>query len=98
MARAAARQLGRRYEELNLIVVHMGGGVSVAAHQRGRVVDMFNVKDEGSFAMDRGGGLPINAVINLCFSGKTKAEVKGGSLDLNASGIANLKGATVNIN
>lgn len=76
MARAAARQLGRRYEELNLIVVHMGGGVSVAAHQHGRVVDMFNVKDEGSFAMDRGGGLPINAVINLCFSGKTKAEVK----------------------
>lgn len=76
MARAAARQLGRPYEELNLIVVHMGGGVSVAAHQHGRVVDMFNVKDEGSFAMDRGGSLPVNAVINLCFSGKTKAEVK----------------------
>ena len=76
MARAAARQLGRRYEDLNLIVVHMGGGVSVAAHQRGRVIDMFNVKDEGSFAMDRGGSLPVNAVVNFCFSGKTKAEVK----------------------
>ena len=76
MARAAAKKLGRAYEDLNLIVVHMGGGVSVAAHQKGRVVDMFNVKDEGSFAMDRGGSLPINAVINFCFSGKTKAEVK----------------------
>ena len=76
MARAAARQLGRKYEDLNLIVVHMGGGVSVAAHQKGRVVDMFNDKDEGSFAMDRGGSLPVNAVINFCFSGKTKAEVK----------------------
>ncbi len=76
MARAAAKRLGRPYEDLNLIVVHMGGGVSVAAHQKGRVVDMFNVKDEGSFAMDRGGGLPVNAVINFCFSGRTKAEVK----------------------
>jgi butyrate kinase len=76
MARKAAEQLGKNYEDLNLIVVHMGGGVSVAAHEKGRVVDVFNVKDEGSFSMDRGGSLPINAVINYCFSGKTKAEVK----------------------
>ncbi|MEG2216366.1 MAG: butyrate kinase [Clostridia bacterium] len=75
-ARKAATQLGHAYEEVNLIVVHMGGGVSVAAHQRGRVVDMFNVKDDGSFSIDRGGALPVNAVINLCFSGKTKAEIK----------------------
>jgi len=76
MARRAAKQLGARYEDLNLIVVHMGGGVSVAAHQKGRVVDVNNVKDEGCFSMDRGGSLPVNAVINLCFSGKTKDEVK----------------------
>ena len=76
MARRAAKQLGARYEDLNLIVVHMGGGVSVAAHQKGRVVDVNNVKDEGCFSMDRGGTLPVNAVINLCFSGKTKDEVK----------------------
>ncbi len=76
MARAAAKKLGMAYEQLNLIVVHMGGGVSVAAHRGGRVIDVYNVKDEGSFAMDRGGSLPVNAVINLCFSGKTKAEVK----------------------
>lgn len=76
MARKAAKQLGKNYEDLNLIVVHMGGGVSVAAHEKGRVVDVYNVKDEGSFSMDRGGSLPVNALINFCFSGKTKAEVK----------------------
>ncbi|MBE5900413.1 MAG: butyrate kinase [Lachnospiraceae bacterium] len=76
MARRAAKQLGKAYEELNLIVVHMGGGVSVAAHEHGRVVDVYNVKDEGSFSLDRGGSLPTNALINLCFSGITKKEVK----------------------
>ncbi|MEN6471551.1 MAG: butyrate kinase [Clostridiaceae bacterium] len=75
-ARRAASSLGKAYEELNLIVVHMGGGVSVAAHERGRVVDVYNVRDEGSFAMDRGGSLPTNAVIDFCFSGIGKAEAK----------------------
>ncbi len=76
MARRAAKELGKAYEDLNLIVVHMGGGVSVAAHDHGRVVDVYNVKDEGSFSLDRGGSLPVNALINLCFSGVTKKEVK----------------------
>jgi butyrate kinase len=76
VARSAARKFGKAYEEVNLIVVHMGGGVSVAAHRRGRVVDVFNVKDEGSFSMDRGGSLPVNALVDYCFSGKTKAEIK----------------------
>lgn len=75
-ARRLAAQLGKKYEELNLIVVHLGGGVSVAAHEKGVVVDDFNVKDDGSMGMDRSGALPVNAVINLCYSGKTKAEVK----------------------
>ena len=76
VARSAARQLGKAYEELNLIIVHMGGGVSVAAHRRGRVVDVFNVKDEGSLSMDRGGSLPVNALVDYCFSGRTKAEIR----------------------
>ena len=75
-ARHAAAQLGRAYEEVNLIVAHLGGGVSVAAHSRGRVVDMFNVKDDGAMGMDRGGALPVNAVVNLCISGRSKQEVK----------------------
>jgi len=76
IARKAARQLGKAYEELNLVIAHMGGGVSIAAHRKGRVVDMFNVKDDGSFSMDRGGNLPTTALVNYCFSGKTKEEVK----------------------
>ena len=61
---------------MNLIVCHLGGGVSVGAHQHGRVVDVCNVKDEGSMGMDRGGGLPVNQLINYCFSGKSKDEIK----------------------
>lgn len=76
IARKAARQLGKTYETSRLIVVHLGGGVSVAAHENGQAVDVYNVKDEGAFGMDRGGSLPVNAVINLCFSGVTKKEVK----------------------
>ncbi len=76
IARKAAAQLGRAYEDCNLIVVHLGGGVSVAAHEKGRCVDVYNVKDEGAMGLDRGGSLPVNAVINLCFSGITKKEAK----------------------
>lgn len=75
-ARQAAEQLGKPYEQLNLIVAHLGGGVSVAAHEKGRVVDNYNVKDDGAMGLDRGGALPVNAVIKLCFSGLSQAEVK----------------------
>ncbi len=76
VARKASAQLGKAYEEVNLIVAHMGGGVSVAAHEKGRVIDLFNVKDDGSFSMDRGGALPVNAVVKLCFSGLSQQEIK----------------------
>ncbi len=76
MGRKAAAQLGKKYEECNFIICHLGGGVSTGAHQKGRVVDVCNVRDDGSMGMDRGGGLPVNAVVDYCFSGKTKAEVK----------------------
>ena len=75
-ARKAAEQMGKRYEDVKLIVCHLGGGVSVAAHDHGRVVDVFNVKDEGDMGLDRGGSLPVNALINYCYSGKSKEEVK----------------------
>ncbi len=76
VARKAACRLGRPYEELDLVVAHLGGGVSVAAHEKGRVVDVFNVKDDGSMGVDRAGGVPVNAVIELCFSGKSRQEIK----------------------
>lgn len=76
VARKTAKALGKAYEDVNLIVLHLGGGVSVAAHEKGRVVDNYNVKDDGSMGLDRPGALPVNAVVNLCFSGKTKKEIK----------------------
>lgn len=76
VGRKAARQLGKSYEEARLIVCHLGGGVSVAAHDHGRVVDVFNVKDEGAMGMDRGGGLPVNQLIDYCYAGRSRAEVK----------------------
>lgn len=76
VARKVAGDLGKPYESLNLIIAHMGGGVSVAAHEKGRVVDVYNVKDEGSFSLDRAGGLPVNALVNLCFSGVSKQDLK----------------------
>ncbi|MDD6096973.1 MAG: butyrate kinase [Firmicutes bacterium] len=77
VARKTAEKLGKPYEELNLIVVHLGGGVSVGAHKHGRVVDVNNVKDDGAMGMDRGGALPANALVNLCFQeGMTKKDVK----------------------
>jgi butyrate kinase len=77
VARKTAEKLGKAYEDLNLIVVHLGGGVSVGAHKHGKVVDVNNVKDDGAMGMDRGGALPANALVNLCFQeGMTKADVK----------------------
>ena len=68
--------VGKSYEEARLIVCHLGGGVSVAAHDHGRVVDVFNVKDEGAMGMDRGGGLPVNQLIDYCYAGRSREEVK----------------------
>lgn len=76
IGRRAAAELGKRYEEANLIVCHLGGGVSVGAHKHGKVVDVFSVRDEGSMGLDRPGGLPVNQLIDYCFSGVSKEEVK----------------------
>ncbi|QSX06186.1 butyrate kinase [Sedimentibacter sp. zth1] len=77
VARRAASELSKKYEELNLIVVHLGGGVSVGAHKMGRVVDVNNALDgDGPFSPERSGSLPIGAVVKACFSGKyTQQEI-----------------------
>lgn len=70
-ARRYAAAIGRRYEELNLIVCHLGGGISVAAHEQGRAVDANNALDgEGPFSPERAGTLPAGDLIRLCFSGQ----------------------------
>ena len=74
-ARKAAEQLGKTYPECNFVVAHLGGGVTTAAHQKGRMVEINNVFDEGCFSMDRGGSLPVQQVIDFCFSGLSKTEV-----------------------
>lgn len=71
IARAYAEDTGSDYEDLNLIVAHLGGGISVGAHRKGEVVDVNNALDgEGPFSPERTGGLPAVAVAELCFSGK----------------------------
>ncbi len=71
VAKRYAKETGVNYEDLNLIVVHMGGGVSVGAHRDGKVVDVFNALDgDGAFSPERAGGVPSGELIRLCYSGK----------------------------
>lgn len=77
VARVYADSIGKPYEELNLVVAHLGGGISVGAHRKGLVVDVNNALDgEGPFSPERAGTMPAKAFAELCFSGKyTLAEV-----------------------
>jgi len=71
VARLFASSKGKEYEQMNLIVVHMGGGISVGAHRQGRVVDVNNaLGGDGPFSPERSGGLPSKQLVDLCFSGK----------------------------
>jgi butyrate kinase len=71
VARKAAEKLGKNYEDVNLIVVHMGGGISVGAHKNGRVIDVNNALDgDGPFTPERSGTLPLTQLIDMCYSGK----------------------------
>ncbi len=77
-ARESAKELGIAYENGNFIVAHLGGGISVASHKKGKMIDENNaLNGDGPFSPERAGDLPNIAVINLCFSGKyTKEEIK----------------------
>lgn len=77
VAKRYAKESGKAYEDLNLIVVHMGGGVSVGAHEKGKVIDIFNALDgDGAFSPERAGSVPSGALVKMCFSGKyTEKEV-----------------------
>lgn len=75
IARRYARENGRHYEDLNLIICHMGGGISIAAHRHGRAVDANNGLDgEGPFSPERAGSLPPADLIRLCYSGRYTEE------------------------
>jgi butyrate kinase len=71
VARIYASSVNAKYEDLNLIIAHMGGGVSVGAHEHGHVIDVNNALDgDGPFSPERSGGLPSGQLVELCFSGK----------------------------
>jgi len=78
VARRAAKSMEKEYEDVNAIVAHLGGGISVGAHKKGRVVDVNNALDgEGPFSPERSGGLPVGDLAKMCFSGKyTLDEIK----------------------
>ncbi len=71
VARIYAASTNRKYEDLNLIIAHMGGGVSVGAHKNGKVIDVNNaLNGDGPFSPERSGGLPSGQLVDLCFSGR----------------------------
>lgn len=71
VARRVAKQNGRHYEEVNYIVAHMGGGITVGAHHHGRVIDVNNgLHGEGPFSPERAGTLPVGDLVSLSYSGK----------------------------
>ncbi|MDD4169533.1 MAG: butyrate kinase [Desulfotomaculaceae bacterium] len=70
VARRAAEELGKAYNEINLIVAHLGGGISVGAHSRGRVIDVNDaLAGDGPFTPERSGGLPVGKLVEMCYSG-----------------------------
>ena len=83
VARDYAKSVMREYEDLNLIVVHLGGGITVGAHQKGRVIDVNQGLDgDGPFSPERSGTLPVGQLVEACFSGaytkeKLKRMIKG---------------------
>ncbi|MEN6510868.1 MAG: butyrate kinase [Chloroherpetonaceae bacterium] len=70
VARRYAKEIGKKYEDLNLLVAHLGGGITIGAHHHGRVIDVNNGLDgEGPFSPERSGTLPAGPLAKLCFSG-----------------------------
>ena len=75
VARKTAASFGKRYEDLNMIITHMGGGITIGVHQKGKVIDVNNgLHGEGPFSPERAGTLPTGDLVNLCFSGEYSQE------------------------
>ncbi len=76
--RAAIEKFGKKYDEMNFVVAHLGGGISVAAHKKGRAIDANNaLNGDGPFSPERSGSIPADQLVNTCFSGKyAEAEIK----------------------
>ncbi|MFZ5967499.1 MAG: butyrate kinase [Bacillota bacterium] len=70
VAHRVAKEMGKQVDDLNLVVAHLGGGISVVPMRKGKMVDANNAKEMGPFSPERTGGLPIGDLAKLCFSGK----------------------------
>ncbi len=70
VARKVAEKYGKKYEDLNMVVAHLGGGISVTAHRKGRMIDVNGANDEGPFSPERTGEVPCGDLVRLAFSGK----------------------------
>lgn len=73
-ARRAARDLNKNYQDLNLVVIHLGGGISVSAHYKGRLIDSNCATTDGPFSPERSGSLPTRQLVKMCYSGKYSEE------------------------
>lgn len=90
--RAAAASMGSNYEKVNLIIAHMGGGISVGAHRKGRVIDVNNALDgEGPFSPERSGTLPAGQLLDLVEQGMPLSEIR--ALLTGSGGLASLYGS-----
>lgn len=69
MARKVAAKYGKKYEDMNFLVVHLGGGISVNAHEKGCIVDVIT-DDGGPFSPERAGSIPLSYVVDMCYSGE----------------------------
>ncbi len=78
VSRRFAQSIEKKYEDINLIVAHLGGGISVGAHRKGRIIDVNNALDGfGPFSPERAGTVPAGRLIDICFSGNyTESEVR----------------------
>lgn len=70
VARRAAAELGKSYDSVDLIVVHLGSGISVSAHRSGRMIDVSNALEGGPFSPERAGTLPAGDLVRMCYSGR----------------------------
>ena len=72
IARVAARNMNRSLSDVNFIIAHLEGGMSIAALEGGKLIDSTNALDEGPFTTERSGNLPGQVLVDLCFSGRYK--------------------------
>jgi butyrate kinase len=70
VARRYSREIGERYVDLRLVIAHLGSGISVSAHEYGRMIDVNLAGQEGPFSTERCGSLQLLGVVQLCFSGQ----------------------------